>query len=407
MVKIDRAAHTSGDLISKISELEAKRLKMSGAVRTQPYVLFGLGGVGRGLLRALLDASDKHQAQYGVGFAALALCDSRGALGDCKAAIAPAAVRAAHDAKEAGGELASAGPAYVARGAGVSAADFLEGVVDSVLGAGHADAIIVDCTATEDTIPALLKAVEAGLKVVSANKKPFASEQSVFERLTSAGSPFKQLSKVRHESSVGAGLPVITALTRTVAADDPISRINGTFSGTLGYVMTGLQAGEPLSSVVLEAKRLGYTEPDPRDDLGGVDVARKALILARLMGWRLEMSDVTVEPLYPPEMASLTVDEFLAALPSLDAPFAAKCAAAAEAGEVLRYAAAIADGALKVSLVSVSVDTPLGRLAGTDNLVEVYTQWYEKPLVIQGAGAGVGTTAAGVLADMVELAFTK
>ena len=139
MVKIDRAAHTSGDLISKISELEAKRLKMSGAVRTQPYVLFGLGGVGRGLLRALLDASDKHQAQYGVGFAALALCDSRGALGDCKAAIAPAAVRAAHDAKEAGGELASAGPAYVARGAGVSAADFLEGVVDSVLGAGHAE----------------------------------------------------------------------------------------------------------------------------------------------------------------------------------------------------------------------------------------------------------------------------
>ena len=176
------------------------------------------------------------------------------------------------------------------------------------------------------------------------------------------------------------------------------------FAGTTGTV------GALLSSVIgaaLLADPPSYSADANQKHQAKEKHKLERPLLARLMGWRLEMSDVTVEPLYPPEMASLSVDEFLAALPSLDAPFAAKCAAAAEAGEVLRYAAAIADGALKVSLVSVSADTPLGRLAGTDNLVEVYTQWYEKPLVIQGAGAGVGTTAAGVLADMVELAFTK
>ena len=112
---------------SRFLTTAAKKLKMSGAARPQPYVLFGLGGVGRGLLRALLDAREKHGAQYGLDFAALALCDSRGALGDGRSALAPAAVRAAHDAKEAGGALvALAGGAYVARGAGVSAASFLE-----------------------------------------------------------------------------------------------------------------------------------------------------------------------------------------------------------------------------------------------------------------------------------------
>ena len=165
--------------------------------------------------------------------------------------------------------------------------------------------------------------------------------------------------------------------------------------------------GRPFSEIVLEAKQLGYTEPDPRDDLGGVDVARKALILARGLGWRLEMADVDVTPLYPPELAELSVPDFLAALPGLDAGFKAKADAAAAAGEALRYAANVEDGKLTVGLASVALASPLGSLSGTDNLVEYYTRWYDpSPLVVRGAGAGAGTTAAGVLADMLELAFT-
>ena len=159
-----------------------------------------------------------------------------------------------------------------------------------------------------------------------------------------------------------------------------------------------------MSTQVLEAKSKGYTEPDPRDDLGGVDVARKALILARGLGWRLELSDVNVEPLYPPELASLSVDDFMAKLPSLDADFAKRATEAKARGEALRYAATVEDGRLTVGLVSVSTQSPLGSLSGTDNLVEYYTTWYDpSPLVVRGAGAGAGATAAGALADMVEL----
>jgi homoserine dehydrogenase len=207
---------------------------------------------------------------------------------------------------------------------------------------------------------------------------------------------------------VGAGLPVIATLNRLIASGDEITRMAGTFSGTLGYLMTGLQEGRPFSEVVREAHKLGYTEPDPRDDLGGVDVARKALILARGLGWRLDMADVAVTGLYPAAMADLSVAEFMAALPDLDAHFSGLVADAAADGKVLRFAATVEDGACQVGPVAVSADSPLGRLSGTDNLIEITSRWYQpNPLVIQGRGAGVDATAAGVLSDIVELAFTR
>ena len=182
-------------------------------------------------------------------------------------------------------------------------------------------------------------------------------------------------------------------------ADDKVRKIAGTFSGTLGFVMSGLESGRPFSEVVIEAKEKGYTEPDPRDDLGGVDVARKALILARGLGWRLELQDVNVEPLYPPEMASLTVDDFMAKLPSLDADFAKRATEAKARGEALRYAATVENGKLTVGLVSVSTQSPLGSLSGTDNLVEYYDDVVRPVSRCRAcAGAGAGATAAGALA---------
>ena len=201
----------------------------------------------------------------------------------------------------------------------------------------------------------------------------------------------------------------MATLSRLVSAQDRVQRISGCLSGSLGFITSGLQAGEPFSSVTARAKRLGYTEPDPRDDLGGVDVARKALILARCLGMQLELDQVAVEPLYPPELASLSVADFMAALPSLDASFTQRVAAAAAAGKVLRYAASVdpATSSLTVGLKEVPASSPLGTLSGSDNLVEIYTRWYaDNPLVLRGAGAGAGATAAGVLADMIDLAYT-
>jgi homoserine dehydrogenase len=288
----------------------------------------------------------------------------------------------------------------------------LAGIVDI---AGQAGTVVVDCTPTEATVPALLFARDQHYKIVLANKKPLTIDQEVYDRLTSAGgtngsnggAPVRQLSHTRWETTVGAALPVIATLNRLVSSGDEIKRINGTFSGTLGYVMSGLQEGKPFSAIVREAHRLGYTEPDPRDDLGGVDVARKALILARGLGWQMDLADVEVQGLYPADMDGMTVAEFMDALPRLDQEFQARVDEAHGAGKVLRFAAQVEDGACRVGPTLVSASSPLGRLSGTDNLVEFTTRWYTpNPLVVQGRGAGTDATAAGVLSDIIELAYT-
>jgi homoserine dehydrogenase len=176
-------------------------------------------------------------------------------------------------------------------------------------------------------------------------------------------------------------------------------------SGTLGFLCTGLQAGESFSTLVLEAMRRGYTEPDPRLDLSGMDVARKALILARTLGWRLEFSDVSVASLVPPGLAELPSAEFLARMPELDAGFAERAAEAAAVGAVLRYVADLRDGHISIGLRQVSADSALGRLRGNDNLVAFHTGYYpDEPLVLQGRGAGVDAAAAGVHSDLVAVA---
>lgn len=347
--------------------------------------LIGVGGVGRALLSALLGARSHHRNVYGLHFDLRVLADSSGYLAG---EINDARLKNAVDAKAGGRKLATLAGA-------------VEGDASKAIAALGKGALVVDVSASDATTSLLINALKRGQKVVSANKKPFSSEQASYDALV--GNPVRH-NNVRHESTVGAGLPAIAALNRLSMSDDKVRKIAGTFSGTLGFVMSGLEAGRPFSEVVLEAKTKGYTEPDPRDDLGGVDVARKALILARGLGWRLELSDVNVEPLYPPAMASLSVDEFLAKLPSLDSDFSRRAAEAKARGEALRYAATVENGSLNVGLVSVSTSSPLGSLAGTDNLVEYYTTWYDpSPLVVRGAGAGAGATAAGVLADMVEL----
>lgn len=376
-------------------------------MRTIPIILFGAGGVGSALLRQILDNRTFHATTYGLTLSIVALCDSNGAV-LAPNGLADPALRELLAYKATGGRFAQ----HALGGKQNNPAAIVEM-------AGREGAIVVDCTATTDTVGALTVALARGYRIVLANKKPLTVEQEIYTRLTSAPiaerrkgeaiePPVRHLGRCRWETTVGAGLPVIVTLNRLIASGDPIMQITGTFSGTLGYVMTGLGQGRLFSEIVHEAHQLGYTEPDPRDDLGGVDVARKALILARGIGWQLNMEDIEVKGLYPAAMASLSVAEFMAALPALDAEFATQVQAAKAEGQVLRYAAKVAENRCTVGPVLVPAESPLGRLTGTDNLVEFLTGWYSpNPLVVQGKGAGTDATAAGVLSDIIELTYTN
>jgi aspartokinase/homoserine dehydrogenase 1 len=370
-------------------------------------IVLGVGGVGKALLRQIVAHRALHAQQHGVELEVLALADSTGLLAapgrpagaDCLDDGAIARVLAAKEQRQ-----------KIAGLPGAQALAAPEAALRLLKERLSRETVVVDTTATESTLPALLLALDSGCRIVLANKKPLTVHQEGYNRLTRAGATGGPLAlhRVRWETTCGAGLPVIVTLQRLLASGDGVRKIAGTFSGTLGYVMTGLEAGRRFSEVVREAHRLGYTEPDPRDDLGGIDVARKALILARGLGWTLDLGDVAVEGLYPLHMDRLTVAEFLAALPQLDGYFAEQVQAAQAQGSVLRYAAVVENGGCRVGPTMVGRESPLGRLAGTDNLIEFHTDFYTpSPLVIQGRGAGTEATAAGVLSDIIDMAYAR
>jgi aspartokinase/homoserine dehydrogenase 1 len=261
--------------------------------------------------------------------------------------------------------------------------------------------ILVDLTA-EETAPLLQEALENGFHIVCANKKPVASPQLEFDRLMQTAR--ERGLAFRYEATAGAGLPVLDTLAKLQEAGDRVSEIQGAFSGTLGYIMTELEKGRRFSEAVRDAWKLGYTEPDPRDDLSGTDVARKALILARTLGRRLELSDIALESLYTPEVDSDDPARFVENLTALDAVFAEKVARAQRAGKVLRYVAKIGKRAIRVGVEAVPANSPIGRLHGTDNTVVIHSKRYAtNPLVVTGPGAGAAVTAAGVLNDIVAI----
>ena len=200
-----------------------------------------------------------------------------------------------------------------------------------------------------------------------------------------------------------SNLPIIDTMHKLMESGDRILRVEGCTSGTLGYVLTELQQGKLFSEVVRRAMALGYTEPDPRDDFSGRDVARKALILARLLGFAGELGDVTVEPLLPARTASWGREEFTRRLPELDATWATRVATARASGRVLRYVASATRQKVSVTLREVPLSSPFAGLRGTDNQVVFTTMRYrENPMIITGPGAGPAVTAAGVLGDILK-----
>jgi aspartokinase/homoserine dehydrogenase 1 len=207
---------------------------------------------------------------------------------------------------------------------------------------------------------------------------------------------------------VGAGLPVIDTLRKLLEAGDRVLRIEGCPSGTLGFLFGELGRGRTFSAALRAAMAAGYTEPDPRDDLSGTDVARKALILARLLGFRGDLADVAVESLVPEALRAVPRDEFLARLDALDAPWEARLRAARAEGRVLRYRVRVTRRAIAVGLVAVAPSDPLGTLTGTDNQFAFTTARYRaQPLVVTGPGAGAAVTASGVYGDLLRLAAER
>ena len=200
---------------------------------------------------------------------------------------------------------------------------------------------------------------------------------------------------------------MLSTLRDLVRSGDKVYRIEAVLSGTLSFIFNSMAEGRAFSDAVREAKQLGYTEPDPRDDLSGADVARKVLILARNAGLPFDISQVTVKPLLPPAAASWSVDDFMERLPSLDPHFEAQVQQAKEHGKRLFFGALIdcEERRAEISLRSVPLNHPFCALSGSDNIVAFSTRRYSpNPLVVKGPGAGAEVTAAGVFADIIRIA---
>jgi aspartokinase/homoserine dehydrogenase 1 len=265
-------------------------------------------------------------------------------------------------------------------------------------------AVIVDCTASQEVANRYSAWLARGIHVITPNKRAHSGPVAYYHELKRVAREAN--THFLYEATVGAGLPVISTLRDLVDTGDDIDNISGIFSGTLAYLFNVFDGTKPFSSIVRDARTRGYTEPDPRDDLSGRDVARKAVILAREAGLDLELEDLEVESLAPPALAHASVDEFLERLPDFDAPMAERVVLARRERKVLRYVAEVdvrRRGA-RVRLQEFGPEHPFASISLTDNIVQFVTRRYSaNPLIVRGPGAGPEVTAGGMFADLLRL----
>ncbi|MFV1960377.1 MAG: bifunctional aspartate kinase/homoserine dehydrogenase I [Acidimicrobiia bacterium] len=265
-------------------------------------------------------------------------------------------------------------------------------------------AVIIDCTASEDVGSRYLDWLSQGIHVITPNKKANTGTLDYYRSLLARGR--RADAHYLYETTVGAALPILQTLRDLVQTGDEILRIEGILSGTLSYLFNSFDGTKPFSRIVREAWEKGYTEPDPREDLSGMDVGRKVVILAREIGMDLSLSDLKIDGLVPEGLENGSVSEFLDRLGDHDDEMEELVENARSRGEVLRFVGSIAtEENCSVALRSYPADHPFARIQLTDNIVQFKTRRYkDNPLVVQGPGAGPEVTAGGVFADLLRLA---
>lgn len=266
------------------------------------------------------------------------------------------------------------------------------------------NSIIVDITASEAVASNYIDFLKAGIHIVTPNKKANTKSSEYYDELQRliAGHRLHYY----YETTVGAGLPIINTIQDLKNSGDDVLKIQGILSGTISYLFNNLSEKNTFSKVVREAFEMGFTEPDPRDDLNGMDVARKLLTLARELGLRMELSDVSVESLLPEGLENKSIDIFWDRLPEFDAALEQRRLEAEAEGKALRYLGVLENGKCHVSIQKIPKDHPIAQSGETDNIVLITTKrYFSSPLTIQGPGAGREVTAGGIFADIIRLCF--
>ncbi len=268
------------------------------------------------------------------------------------------------------------------------------------------NSIFVDCTASDEVPRCYRRVLESSISVVTPNKKANSISQDYYNALQETS--LNHNAAFRYETNVGAGLPVVATTRELVSTGDRVRKIEGVLSGTLSYIFNQFDGGQPFSEIVRTARKKGYTEPDPREDLNGHDVGRKLLILAREAGFELEFKDLEIENLMPGDVQDAPdVEAFFERLKEHNAHFEQLRAGAAEEGKKLCYIARFEGGEGAVKLQKIAPDHPFFQLSGSDNIVAFTTDHYsEHPMVIKGPGAGANVTASGIIADIIRTANT-
>ena len=352
------------------------------AKRIIPLLCLGVGKVGRELLRQILSDGDTIAQRTDLSLVPIIVADTSGALVN-PVGLSKKTLQSALEVTSNGKQL-SILPDHQSLPA-----------IKEVCRQGM---IVIDLTASSETMSILMEALECGCDVVLANKIPLTSPWQQVQKLFD--NP-----KLRYECTVGAGLPLIETLRYLLDTGDQVTAIEGCLSGTLGYLCTEMERLVSFSEAVQTARKRDYTEPDPRDDLSGKDVARKALILARTAGWPLTEEDLDVNPLYPISFSDMTQESFLVKMRSLDGQYRSQFETANTNNKSLRYVARITPAGGEVGLVPIERNSSLGALRGPTNYISLQTKrYFENPLIISGPGAGPAVTAAGVIGDVIKLA---
>ena len=290
-------------------------------------------------------------------------------------------------------------------GIGASATEIDFAAFENHIHAEHLPhAVIIDCTADQGIAGRYAEWLERGIHVVTPNKKAFSGDQNYYETLASSAK--RGNTHYLYETTVCAALPIIRTIRDLVDTGDRIRSVQGILSGTLAYLFNVYDGSVPFSEILIQAQSSGYTEPDPRDDLSGMDVARKLTILARELGQSIEIGDFPVQNLIAKDLRDLEVDEFLRGLSKYDDEMLALYNEAKDEGKTLRYVARLTEqGEASVGLEKIAADAPFSNISSTDNIVQFVTERYAtNPLVIQGPGAGPEVTASGVFGDLLKLA---